>query len=284
MPGLSHISRRTTIRGEEDTRRGGWGEGFYKALRFLSRTYLDFQQLRMACEARIRSLSREGVPDWALELLREYSKRLRGEERWILERVKEVVKDHPIWEYCTRIKGMGPVAALTFTGYINVFHCDTAGKAKAYLNMTPDYKRRPGQRIRGNPEASGRIWVVTRGVVMHRDPFYYPLYQEKKRYYMENSRKVWYRGEWVDWPPFKDIIENPKLCPRYEECREMRAKKARRLGRRPKPPACRKHVDLMAKRWLAGLIISHATEILRRAEGLSVENFKKHRGYIPPPI
>jgi len=40
----------------------------------------------------------------------------------------------------------------------------------------------------------------------------------------------------------------------------------------PKKPPCRGHLDAMAKRWLAGLLVSHATEIMREALGLPTEN------------
>jgi hypothetical protein len=60
--------------------------------------------------------------------------------------------------------------------------------------------------------------------------------------------------------------------------------KAKRLGREPKNFPCKKHIDSMAKRWLTKLILSHALQIMREAEGLDTKNLKSHRGYIPPPL
>jgi len=117
---------------------------------------------------------------------------------------------------------------------------------------------------------------------MARDDYYVPLYRKKKAYYMETERKVFLNGKWVTWPPFKEIIENPTKCPLYKDCLKRLTGKAERLGRKPKKPPCKLHCDQMAKRYLMGLLVSHATELMRQAEGLDVSNFKRHHGYIPP--
>ncbi|RLI41187.1 hypothetical protein DRO59_07575 [Candidatus Bathyarchaeota archaeon] len=45
-------------------------------------------------------------------------------------------------------------------------------------------------------------------------------------------------------------------------------------------------VSCIVTKWpsaiLMGLLVSHATELMRQAEGLDVSNFKRHHGYIPP--
>ena len=117
---------------------------------------------------------------------------------------------------------------------------------------------------------------------MQRDDYYYPIYQRKKEYYLNNEREVFMDGKWVKWPPFKEIIEDPTKCPRYEECMQRIIAKAKRLGRKPKKPPCKLHLDNMAKRFLMGILVSHAAQLMREAEGLSVENFLAHRNYIPP--
>jgi len=89
-------------------------------------------------------------------------------------------------------------------------------------------------------------------------------------------------GKWVTWPPFKEIIANPQVCPRYEECLERLKRKAKRLGRKPKKLPCRLHCDQMSKRWLMGILVSNAVELMREAEGLDVSNFRAHHNYIHP--
>lgn len=238
----------------------------------LARSYLDLQHLRIAVEHRIRKIKESGFDleenKPILEVLEVLARELRLEEKRVLEEAKRFIRDHPIWSYCQRVKGMGDVAALTFLGFIDPYVADTAGKARAYFGLVPEAELRSGSKARFNPEGKGRVWLVVRNVIMQRDPYYYPLYQKKKAYYMERMGAY---------------INNPQLCPNYEECKRRIMSKARRLGRPPKKFPCKAHIDNKAKRWLAGLIVSHATQILREAEGLDVSNFKKHRGYIPPP-
>jgi hypothetical protein len=235
----------------------------------------------MACEARIRKMGEE-APEAVRAIMQDYRHALRAEERELLARITEQLKEHPLWDWCERVKGLGPVACMTFLGFIDPYKADTAGKAKAYVGAVPGKKLKSGERLRMNPEAKGRTWLVTRNVIMAKDDYYYPLYAEKKRYYMETERKVFMDGEWVTWPPFKEIIEDPKRCPRYEECLRRLTGKARRLKRKVKKLPCKLHVDQMSKRFLMGLLVSHACELMRRAEGLPVDNFKAHRGYIAP--
>jgi len=253
--------------------------------RYLARAYLDLQHLRIACEARIRRMREQKVPENILEIMENYSQALRREERRLLNEITHDLKDHPLWRWCSNVKGLGPVACLTFLGFIDPVKADTAGKAKAYLGLIPGAELRSGRKAKMNPEGKGRIWLLTRNVIMNRDDYYYPLYQKKKQYYMETARKVFQDGEWITWPPFREILEDPSKCPRYQECVKRLVDKARRLRRKPKKPPCRAHLDAMAKRWLAGLLVSHATEIMREAHGLPTENFKAHHDYIrPKPI
>jgi len=250
--------------------------------RYLARAYLDLQHLRIACEARIRKMRERDVPEKILAIMENYYQTLRREERQLLKEITRDLKEHPLWKWCSNVKGLGPVACLIFLGFISASKADTAGKAKAYFGLIPGAELRSGQKARINPEGKGRIWLLTRNVIMRRDDYYYPLYQQKKQYYMETERKVFLNGEWITWPPFKEILEDPSNCPRYEECTKRLVEKAKRVGRKPKKPPCRGHLDAMAKRWLSGILVSNAAELMRRAEGLPVDNYLRHRGYIKP--
>jgi len=234
----------------------------------LARVYLDLQHLRMAVEARMRRLTSLPEDVEAYRLLSALHSRLLSEEKSWLEQVKALLKGHPIWQYCEKVKGLGPVAAMTFLGFINPHEAASAGKVWAYFGLTPESKLRSGKRASFNPEAKGRAWLITRNVLMARDEYYTPLYQKKKEYYMQRMGR---------------FIEHPEECPEYEECMRRLKAKASRLRRAPKKPPCRAHIDNRAKRWLTKLILSHALQIMREAEGLDTSNLKTHRGYIPPP-
>lgn len=255
------------------------GYGFF---RLMARCYIDLQQLRIAAEARLRKLRERGAPDEVVALMDEYRRRLAGEEKAFLKDLRPRLEAHPLWEWCGAVRGMGPVAALTFLGFINPEIATTAGKAKAYLGLIPGARLRSGERGKFNPQGKGRVWLVTRNVIVARDSYYKPLYDAKKRYYLERARVEGAGPTAVKWPPFQEILEDPERCPRFEGCVKGLRGRAERLGRKPKRPPCRAHLDNLARRWLSGLLVGHAAELLRRAEGLPVESFMSHRGYIPP--
>lgn len=123
--------------------------------RFLARCYLDLQHLRMACEARLRRLG-EGTPEPVRRILEGYHRALRVEERRFLREVSEELEGHPLWAWCERVKGLGPVSALMFLGFVDPYRAETAGKAKAYAGLVPGKKLKSGVRGGFNPEFKGR--------------------------------------------------------------------------------------------------------------------------------
>jgi len=128
-----------------------------RAWRYLARAYLDLQHLRMACWARMRKMSEAGnVPEDVMKIMSSYYKMLLTEEKALLRKISKRLKEHPLWSWCNRVKGMGAVACLTFLGFIDPFKADTAGKAKAYFGIIPGRELRSGKRANMNPEAKGR--------------------------------------------------------------------------------------------------------------------------------
>ncbi len=245
------------------------GPEFYDQMAVYARNYLALQKLRMATDARIRKFRDADQDGEVMRVLINYRKMIWADEKEALKIAHAVLKEHPLWGWCESVKGLGPVAALTLLGFVNPYKANTAGKAKAYLGLIPGAKRVSGEQSKFNPFAKARVLQVAEKVIMQKSPGYYDLYLAKKGYYMTD------RG-------FERYLEDPTLCPMYDECVARLLKAAKREGRDPKKPACRGHVDHMAKRWLAELIVSHALEIMREAEGLETDAFKAHRGYIPP--
>jgi len=88
------------------------------AWRYLSRAYLDLQHLRMACEARIRRMG-EDAPEEVKTIMRDFCLALKNEEKELLTRITEQLKGHPLYEWSRHVKGLGPVACLTFLGFID---------------------------------------------------------------------------------------------------------------------------------------------------------------------
>jgi len=268
----------------------------FPKFRMIARMYLDQQQMRIACEHRIRKILEEipgiekidymklikdkkeklltelkeklKVDDLTLELIaimKTHRDNLYAEEKRLLKDFENVAEDTLIWKWSKNVKGLGPVGCMTFLGFINP-DATSAGKIWKYFGYAPDSKLVKGQKANFNREAKGRAWVIATNVIRAGDPYYTALYKAKKKYYL----KV--RG-------MEKYIEDPTKCPDYEKCMELLRAKAKRLGRPVKKPPCRAHVDNRAKRWLIKLLLSHAWELIRREMG---QEIPKHRNYIPP--
>lgn len=241
---------------------------FYQDFQTISRTYLDILQLRDSIDKRLKSLAKTNPSSKSIIFLQKVRNTLELERKRILKQAKKLFRNHPLWNYCKKVSGMGEIAALTILGYINPYKANTAGQAKAYCGVIPQSSMKSGVKSKHNPEAKGRIWLIARNIIMQKDSYYYPIYKQYKQ-------RILNRG-------FKKILKNPSICPKYPQCIRRLNQKAARLNRQPKQLPCKKHLDNMAKRFLMGLIISHCLELLRQHEGLSIAHFKSHKHYIPP--
>jgi len=214
----------------------------------LCRFYLDLQHLRTACEARIRKMEEESVPDELIALMKHYASSLKKEEKSFLKAVEERMKDSLVYSWCKSVKGLGTMACLMFMGFTNPFVADTAGKARAYWGLVPYKKLKAGERLRIDPEAKGRAWLIAGNVIKAGDQFYVSQYKRKKEYYLNNPRKASHPEKGlIEFPPMKEVIEDPSKCPLFVSCKGRIVGKAKRLGREPKTTACRRHVDSMAR-------------------------------------
>ena len=252
-----------------------YGQEFYEKTAIMGRNFIGFQHMRMAAGARARRFREEDQSKELIKMQLDYIKVLTKDEKLLLKQMVELYKDSDLWAWCQSVKGLGPMACATFISYLNPYIADTAGKAKAYVGMIPGAALQAGKKAKLNPIAKGRFYVVTTNVIRAQDPYYSGLYYQKKDYYIERM------GEY---------LEHPEQCPDYIACMKKLQGAATKRAERDKSktvtvkkPSCKAHIDNRAKRWLGGILISHAVEIMRKEEGLDVSAFKAHRGYIPIP-
>jgi hypothetical protein len=248
-----------------------YGEEFYKMTAAMGRNFIGLQQMRMAAGARVRRFREEDAGAPLVQMQIDYIKVLTRDEKLLLKQMVELYEDSELWRWCGVVKGLGPMAAATFLSYINPYIADTAGKTKAYMGLIPGAKLQAGKKAHSNPQAKGRMYVVTSNVIRAQDPYYSGLYYIKKDYYLQDDKMGLY-------------LEDPTRCPDYAECHKKLATRAEKDGGRAiKKMPCKAHIDNRAKRWLSGILVSHATELLRIQEGLDVSAFHAHRGYIAIP-
>jgi hypothetical protein len=241
----------------------------------LCRTYLRLQKLRISIEGTLRHV-RAGSE--IHEILSYYHGLVYDDEKGFLEKVKPMLERQPLWNWCSQVKGLGYVATLTFHSFIRTHvhdngrrvEIDTSGKARKYFGLVPGAELKAGMRGGFNPQAKGRLLgVIVPGIIMAGDPYYRALYDAKKWFYANVSL-------------YASALKDPKLCPNYEPCFKKYVARAKREGRKPKDPTCKGHVDNLAKRWLGGILVSHAAMLIREGKGLDISNFKRHRAYIRP--
>lgn len=245
-----------------------YGPKYYEQMAMMGRNYLAFQKMRMAAGARVRRFRTE---DKSAELVRaqlDYIRLLTKDEKHLLKVIVESAKDHELWHWCEATKGLGPMACATFLSFINPFKAETGGQSKAYWGLIPGAELKAGVKANWNTNARGRAYVIVQNLIRAQDPFYSGLYYQKKAYYMERMG---------------GYLENPEACPDYKTCMAKLQGRAHKDHRAPKNPPCKAHIDNRAKRWLAGLVVSHATEVMRHEEGLDIESFHRHHGYIGIP-
>lgn len=283
-----------TVELHEDGRHGGPNENvppdmlrLYHAMPMFGRNYLDQQHARISSEHRMRRMRELGFKEDDVLFQDQYAQweATSLAEKNNLKTAFSRLSNHPLFKYSQIIKGYGPVACLTYMCYIDPFKAHTAGRAKAYFGVVPKAKREKGKKADYNLEAKGRTWVMLGNIMMQKDPMYYDLYLQKKAKISDESRSfINNEGDREEWPPFSDIIEDPTICPKYQGCAGTLVRAAKRENRKPRKPSCVAHLDNLAKRYVWGIMISHATQIMREALGLDVSNFKSHKGYIGPKL
>jgi hypothetical protein len=240
----------------------------YEDYRLLARTYLALLRERVAAEARVRKLVERKAELRLIRIMEVHRDRHKAGEKSFLQDCVSVMKEHAVFKWAGITKGLGNAGAFMLF-HINPYKAQTVGQAKAFFGIAPELGLKAGKRARFDPVAKGRSWLITRNILMAGDCYYRPLYAAKKFYYLET------RG-------MKEYIQNPSLCPQYEACKERLTRKAQRLGRKAKKAPCRGHVDSLAKRWLMGIVIGNALELMRDYEDLPVENIRSHSLYIRP--
>jgi hypothetical protein len=261
-------------------------------LRRVSDILYDLQKIRISTANRLRTLPKEtyGIYPRTLEKL----------ENELTKRLEKILEEIPVWnEWLKGIKGVGPRIASTLLGRTAVEYKELQSldglndlQKKYSVAMTKNGKRvymAPVYRgIEAFPTVSklwkymlldvreGRAPVREKGkklggclllkttvvgklvpefLKVAKGGEYEQLYRKQKSYYLAR---------------FAEIIKNPKLCPRYEECIKKLTGKAERVGRVAKKPSCKGHIENMTRRYVGKEFVKDLWIHWREVEGLPV--------------
>jgi hypothetical protein len=180
----------------------------------------------------------------AYKLLLSHKDRLHKQEKDLLKEATKIFNATGLWRWCESVKGLGPVAGMTFVSAINPEKAKTVANMWSYLGLTPNQLRRKGQQSNFNPQLKGRfLGVICQNLIRSNDPYYSAIYRIKKDYYRERP----------------DLLA------------------AKKKG-------FNAHTDKMAKRIMAKLIVSHAFELLQRDRGMEIEPIANSRHLNPIPV
>lgn len=116
------------------------------------------------------------------QILVSHRDRLHKQEKDMVADASDIFEKSGLWEWCLRVRGLGPVAALTFMGYMNPAKTPTLGHFWSKAGLTPGSRLRRGVQGHSSPIIKARIWMVSNNTIMAKDPYYKRIYELKKDY------------------------------------------------------------------------------------------------------
>lgn len=119
------------------------------------------------------------------KILLSHKLRIKKQETDLIDDAKNIFQTTGVWEWCLRTRGLGPIAALTFMGYINPTKTPTVANLWSQCGLTPGSKFRRGEQGHSSPIIKSRIWLIAGNTIKAADPYYSQIYRSKKAYFME---------------------------------------------------------------------------------------------------
>lgn len=118
------------------------------------------------------------------QILLTHKTRIKKQETDLIEDAKAIFQNTGVWDWCLGTRGLGPVASLTFMGYINPAKTPTLGNLWSMCGLTPGSKFRRGEQGHSSPIVKARIWLIAGNTIKAQDPYYSQIYNLKKNYFM----------------------------------------------------------------------------------------------------
>ena len=213
----------------------------------------DEEELNHTVKQRAEAIRQDMIQNYFVYAkLVEMAKKSESYRMTLLKDCQELFENSKLWQWCERTKGLGPVAAMTFLGYIRPITKDRitgndrpvrVEEVWSYFGLTENSRIVAGQKSSFNLELKGRMFVIARNVIMHADPYYSAIYRLKKDYYTKIDSKL-----------------------------ELKNKKKGWLG----------WIDANAKLTMIKIIMSHATQIIIEGLGLEFKSEHANHRYLPP--
>lgn len=243
----------------------------YEGLKTIDKALNFIQKARIACQNRNTHLSKRDLVD---ETTLSAQKKIEELEEWLNDRVREIVKEHPAYEWFSKVKGIGGVNIGKVLGLIDIKRCNTISSLWRYAVGAPigeEGKRRVEKRekfkeLHYNITLKTMCWRLAMSLLRANGKY--------AEYYRKEKDKLMERFE----------SQGIKIVP-AEELPEENGKKVEKIEKGGFISLG--HVNNMALRKMIKLFLSHLWLVWRKAEGLPVTEpyairFKGHTDFIAP--
>jgi hypothetical protein len=128
------------------------------------------------------------------EIIAECYELLLGLERKLDERIAAIVKDHPLYEHLSKIKGVGSLLAAELLAFVDISRAPTVSSLWRYAGygVTDGKADRPvaGEKLKYNKRLKKVCYVIAVSFLRARSPYAQIYYEARERYEAERP----------DWP------------------------------------------------------------------------------------
>jgi hypothetical protein len=118
-------------------------------------------------------------------ILSAHEKRLKKQEADMVKDAAEIFEKTDIWKWCLRTRGLGPVAGLTFMGFIDPSRSPTLSNLWSLAGLTPGSRPKRGQQGHSNLIMKSRMWLIAGNTIKAQDSYYSKIYNLKKEYFSQ---------------------------------------------------------------------------------------------------
>lgn len=131
--------------------------------------------------------------DIIYKMVQSYRNTLFQQEKQILSDGVALLSNSEVSKWCRKVKGLGDVAAMSFSGYIDPTHpkSPTLGHVLSYLGIVPGKAMRRGSQGKYNKKIkSVFIGIIAPNVIRSGDSYYKGIYNIKKEYHLQRPDLV----------------------------------------------------------------------------------------------
>jgi hypothetical protein len=211
--------------------------------------YYQVQEHRIAMGNQVLQLRKAGEEVNPLE---DYYKRFYEIEKDIAKYLGKAMKDHKMWVWLKKVKGIGPILASALLVTIDIRKAQHASSVWKYAGLAPGQRREKGKKLDFNPFLKVICWKIGESFVKTKGE-YRNVYDSAKAFYQQKF-------------PFPVQKTDKKGKPMLDK------------DGKPLLMYTKIHLHNMAKRKAVKLFLSHFWAEWRKEESLPVSEPYAHRG------